>query len=220
MRGFVAAKIAIEPTVSISTRSNDASSDLAEARLRIAEIVEGAPPVVGLENASRQPGMSSRGPEDRCTEEDARRSEDGGYVGDSISLARERSRQAVEHAIATTNSARVVTVERDLRAKPCPGVASSRCASTRRLSSDQWRAATTRRTPRSWATGPGAESCNRPDARLDPTPGRTATRSDLRRMRRTHGTRAIIAPRVRDSADSIGRRPRGQTRPAIRTHKP
>ena len=43
--------------------------------------------------------MSPGGPEDRCTEEDARRSEDGGHVGDGSGLARERSWQAMEHAI-------------------------------------------------------------------------------------------------------------------------
>src|SRR6185295_10003226 len=65
----------------------------------IAEVVEGAPPVVGTEKVPRQPGVLPGAPEDRCTEEDARRSEDGGDVGDGGRLSREGPWQAMDHAV-------------------------------------------------------------------------------------------------------------------------
>src|SRR5690242_13444608 len=49
--------------------------------------------------AARQAGVSPGVPKDRGAEEDARRSEDVGRVGDGRSLARERSWQAMEHAV-------------------------------------------------------------------------------------------------------------------------
>jgi hypothetical protein len=51
-RGSLAAKIAIEPRVSSFTCSKRCLKDLAEAVLGVAMVVEGAPPVVGLENAA------------------------------------------------------------------------------------------------------------------------------------------------------------------------
>ena len=86
--------------------------DLAEALLGVAEVVEGAPPVVGLEDLPPQPGVLRGGPEDRGSEQDAARREDRGHVGDGSGLARERSREAVEHPIERGRVERPVDGER------------------------------------------------------------------------------------------------------------
>ena len=98
VRGFVAAKIAIEPIVSSSTWLERCPEDLAEALLRVAEVVEGAPPVEDVERPPGQPRMRPGGAEDRAAEQHASRCEDGGDVGHGRGLARERSGKAVEHA--------------------------------------------------------------------------------------------------------------------------
>ena len=96
-RGILAAKMAIEPSVSSCTCSNDASR-ISWRPLRVAKVVEGASPVIGLENGARQPRVVPGVPEDRRTEQHAFRGKHGSHVGDRGSLARERPWQAMEHA--------------------------------------------------------------------------------------------------------------------------
>ena len=99
VRGLVAAKTAIEPTISSSTCSNDASR-ISRSPSSVSSRLSKPPcQLKKLQIPAGQPRVRPRRSEHRGAEEHAGRGKDGGHVRDRHGLARHRPGQAVDHEV-------------------------------------------------------------------------------------------------------------------------